>query len=62
MYLDDLALSPLLKLFPYYYFCFQFTFQNNMLIEASRYEDLIVVRPDIEWQFECAYQTGPFQS
>jgi hypothetical protein len=30
---------------------------NNMLIEASRYEDLIVVRPDIEWQFECAYQT-----
>ena len=32
-----------------------------MLIEASRYEDLIVVRPDIEWQFECAYQTGPFQ-
>jgi len=32
-----------------------------MLIEASRYEDLIVVRPDIEWQFECAYQTGPFK-
>ena len=36
--------------------------QNNMLIEASRYDDLIVVRPDIEWQFECAYQTGPFPS
>ena len=34
---------------------------DGSIIKSSRYEDLIVVRPDIEWQFECAYQTGPFQ-
>jgi len=32
-------------------------YTNNMLIEASRFENLIVVRPDIEWEFQCAYQT-----
>merc|ERR1712003_55366 len=32
-------------------------YTNEMLIEAARYEDIIVVNPDIEWEFQCSYKT-----